>query len=470
MPRRLPAAISAEDLHSAGEELLAALDRAAARAAEPVRDLHTRRLATLDTEETRDAQSAADLEREADALRAAVDPAPPLSPWASAADGVMLWQAVDFHDNIDADQRAGLEGALLASGLLNATLSVDGTARAVDGATLVSPTGPQATHPLSTLLRPDSATDVDQGLVAALLERISTAPSNAAAGTPKGDGESVDEDVPLAVAVCGAWSNGPLRGTHQRDRARHVGTAARAAAREERLAEIATELDTLAAAAEQRARDVAQARDLIGALEQVVATAPATRPIHSARTRLDDAARRADEAAAVVVTAARIAQERRAEWTAAREAHRAVCAELAFPDGAEALDEVGRASRAAAGRCRDAVTSLRRTSEALTKHQARLDQLPQAAKAREDAELAAMSDWAVWHREAAEFAAIEANVGADAATAQAELQQARDLHRTNSDDLERWRSELQQPSRPVRHRTGQRRQRRRRRRPPRRSR
>ncbi|WP_416957962.1 TIGR02680 family protein [Nocardioides sp. T5] len=435
------AAISADDLYTAGEELLTALDRAAARAAEPVRDLHTRRLAALDTADTSDAQRAADLGREADALRAAVDPAPPLSPWAMPADGVMLWQAVDFQDTLDADQRAGLEGALLASGLLNATLSVDGTAHAVDGATLVSATGPQATHPLSTLLRPDPAADVDQDLVAALLERVSTAPSTGAAGTPNGAGQAVDEDVPLAVAVCGAWSNGPLRGTHQRDRARHVGAAARAAAREERLVEIATELATLAAAAEQRALDAAQTRDLIAALKQVVATAPATRPIHSARTRLDDAARRADEAAAAAVTAARIAQERRAEWAAAREAHRAVCAELAFPDGAEALDEVGRASRSAAGRCRDAVTSLRRTDEAHTKHQARLDQLPAAAKAREGAELAATSDWAVWHREAAEFAAIEANVGADASTAQAELKQARELHRAHSDDLERWRSE-----------------------------
>jgi hypothetical protein len=48
--------------------------------------------------------------------------------------GAPLWQLVDFREHVHADQRAGLEAALEAAGLLDAWVTPDGRLQAADAA------------------------------------------------------------------------------------------------------------------------------------------------------------------------------------------------------------------------------------------------------------------------------------------------------------------------------------------------
>jgi hypothetical protein len=58
---------------------------------------------------------------------------------------------------VPAAAQAGLEDALLASGLLTAVITADGAVRAADGELLFSAGSVRLARPLSTVLRPDSA-------------------------------------------------------------------------------------------------------------------------------------------------------------------------------------------------------------------------------------------------------------------------------------------------------------------------
>jgi hypothetical protein len=96
---------------------------------------------------------------------------------------------------------------------------------------------------LSAALRPDPAAGLPADVIAGVL-----------AGVGFGD-----QDAATSVSADGSWRNGPLRGRHVTDRARHIGAAARAAHRRERIAQIDAELADLARAAEQRARSASRA-------------------------------------------------------------------------------------------------------------------------------------------------------------------------------------------------------------------
>jgi hypothetical protein len=83
-----------------------------------------------------------DLTAERQRLEKGEDGAPPVPPF-RAPDarldraGAPLWQLVEFHDGLDAAQRAGLEAALEASGLLDAWVDPDGRMQMPDGTPLL---------------------------------------------------------------------------------------------------------------------------------------------------------------------------------------------------------------------------------------------------------------------------------------------------------------------------------------------
>ena len=73
-----------------------------------------------------------------------------------------LWQLVDFHDDVPDDVRAGLEGALEASGLLDALLSESGDLSVDAHDVVIDASEPAAEgRRLSHLLRPDAPPDRD---------------------------------------------------------------------------------------------------------------------------------------------------------------------------------------------------------------------------------------------------------------------------------------------------------------------
>ncbi|MFJ7266374.1 TIGR02680 family protein [Streptomyces sp. NPDC099050] len=150
--------------------------------------------------------------------------------------GAPLWRLVDFHDGLPEQDRAGLEAALEASGLLDAWVLPDGSALAADGhdVLLAPTTGPVDGLSLGGLLHPA----VDGGDVrAAAVGEDTVARLLAAIGA---GGES---GARTWAGVDGRFRVGTLTGRWAKHAAEYVGEGAREAARRARIAALRTELD-----------------------------------------------------------------------------------------------------------------------------------------------------------------------------------------------------------------------------------
>ena len=189
-----------------------------------------------------------ELERERLRLETGETPTPPAPHARDAAGrsgraGAPLWQLVDFSPVVPEADRAGLEAALEASGLLDAWVTPDGT---VWESTL---------HDVVLTARTVCEPALSDWLVP-------TAPPEGAAAAVS---PSTVEEI-LASIVCGvedphiaeAWISprgefrlGPARGAWTKPEARYIGHAAREAARRFRLGEILTRLGEIAAALEE---------------------------------------------------------------------------------------------------------------------------------------------------------------------------------------------------------------------------
>ncbi len=140
--------------------------------------------------------------------------------------GAPLWQVTDFADGLSAVERAGLEAALEASGLLDAWVTPDG--RLLDPGTydvVVTATRPVAAN-LGAVLRP--AIDADDPQAGALRPEAVAAVLAGIGLGEAGAGTWVD--------VGGRWQVGPLRGEWAKPDAEYIGHGAREEARRRRLA------------------------------------------------------------------------------------------------------------------------------------------------------------------------------------------------------------------------------------------
>lgn len=274
------------------------------------------------------------LEAERSSLNAGVDPTPPPPHTRDrdvrkARDGAPLWQLVDFNDAVSGAQRAGLEAALEVSGLLDAWISPDGRLEDRDGEFLLHDTQALARPPpsstLADWLQPAVSHDrVPSGLVAQVLSGIACA----------------TDDMPDAEAWIspeGRFRLGALAGAWMKPAAIYIGHAARAAAREQRLAEIAGLLAQL--------------------IEEQTVIQTMAEQITSDRTRadeewrcapIDDALRIARLAASAAAQDAQAAQERLTEaedrrrlaehtLKAARDQLTIDAADMRLPESPEAL-------------------------------------------------------------------------------------------------------------------------------------
>ncbi len=186
----------------------------------------------------------AELDRQMTELRDGAHVPPPV-PHTRAAErdkrtGRPLWQLLDFRDHVPEADRAGLEAALEAAGLLDAWVTGDGVVRTADWLDTfidVSETEPldPAAHIGSVLACDETAADgaVAVPTIQAVIERIGLGRQRAVVW--------IDAD--------GAWGNGPLAGRWKKQHAQHVGAAAREA---------------------HRLRSLGQMQEQHAALEQVV--------------------------------------------------------------------------------------------------------------------------------------------------------------------------------------------------------
>ncbi|WP_406362287.1 TIGR02680 family protein [Streptomyces sp. NBC_01579] len=150
--------------------------------------------------------------------------------------GAPLWRLVDFRDGLPERERAGLEAALEASGILDAWVLPDGSVLAADDHdVLISPaTGPVDGASLAGLLRPavdhEDAPAVGEERVARLLAAI---------------GGAADGEAGTWAAPDGRFRVGALTGRWTKPAAEYIGEGARETARRARIAALRTELDVL---------------------------------------------------------------------------------------------------------------------------------------------------------------------------------------------------------------------------------
>ncbi|HUC23194.1 MAG TPA: TIGR02680 family protein [Streptosporangiaceae bacterium] len=387
------------------------LDELADVAARPPRAAVARARADLDRAAADDRDRGAELRAERADLAAERDPKPAEPPWLDAGrGGEPLWRCVDFADHLDDGQRAGLEGSLLAAGLLSAIIQPDGTVLAADGELLISPGTMRPERSLAGALHADPAASLPAATITSVIAAIGYN----------------DPAAVTTVSADGHWRNGPLRGRHVAAKARHVGAAARAAHRLERIAQIEAELAAQAARAELREQRRAELDRTVAGLDALVRAAPRTSELFAARRVAAESATRARHTAARAKREAELAQKKRATWAGELTAHQATCAHLGLPSGTDALD----GAAAAAGRARDSGTrlgrELSRVDDSVRRHQEQLRRVADAEAVRDDTELDAGETWSRWHAEASALAAQHEAIDLSIEQAQAELTQARE--------------------------------------------
>ncbi|MEJ8839371.1 TIGR02680 family protein [Ramlibacter sp. AN1133] len=252
-------------------------------------------------------------------LLAGVDAEPAAPPERAAGTrtdlrGAPLWKLVDFRAHLEQAERAGLEAALQASGLLDAWVTPDGQLVSVaDGSPWLDAQwvrrGARPQAALSQWLRADVGPDaaVPQQAVEDLLSSVAC-------------GLVEPAQAEAWIAPDGRWRLAGLRGAWAKTQAMFIGHAARLAARHKRLADIAARLAALEeqqAVLEGEQRQVQRAREqaqrewqaapseqtLRQAHEAAVARAREFQEIRAQLARVETRWREADEAARLALTA-----------------------------------------------------------------------------------------------------------------------------------------------------------------------
>ena len=283
-------------------------------------------------------ETADSLASEIEELESGVNPTPPV-PYTRAADertqrpGAPLWQLVDFRDDVSPADRAGIEAALEAAGILDGWVTPSGELLDPDTEDVVLAVvdGEHAGQRLADALVPalGDAAGVSKAEVHRLLGTI-------------GLGES---DAPVWVSSAGRFRNGVLRGAWHKPAAAFVGHTAREAARQARLTELhdrATAARAELAALEQELEELTRRH---AQLERELTELPA-----------DTAVREADSAltaveAELAMLARRLDQARgrerhaQADEDTARSVLHADSADLDLPPRSEELADVEAALR-----------------------------------------------------------------------------------------------------------------------------
>ena len=291
----------------------------------------------LGSQRTRHVTRAGELAEQIGRLRAGGHDAPP-APHTRAANvrdgrpGAPLWKVTDFATGLADAERAGLEAALEAAGILDAWVTPDGNL--VDGdVTVVSGLTPVAGASCAGLLVPaidradPQAAALDEVSVTSVLSAIGREP-----GTAGRDAAWVTTD--------GRWSNGVLSGAWHKDQAGHIGEGAREAARRTRIEQLERELDAERAEIERLDTDVADIaarQDRLADEHRSVPPDDGVREAHTkAAERRDQLAQaRTDHAEAVAKL-----QQRHGELAAAQVRAAEFAADVGLPADTEELAAV----------------------------------------------------------------------------------------------------------------------------------
>jgi uncharacterized protein (TIGR02680 family) len=251
--------------------------------------------------------------------------------------GAPLWLVCEFADGVDPQQRAGIEAALEASGLLDAWITPEGTlfdANVHDTLVTVgrSPLPPEDSH-LGHLLVPsidpaDSrAATLSAEAVHAVLLHI---------GAHAGCGH-------IWIDPNGTWQLGPLRGSWSKPEVRHIGYLAREAARRQRMAEIVAEMDKVRLTIAGIDAELAQLALRQKTVRREAAAAPSDDEIRTLHARLGTVARAIAELRDRVTAAERKTFECRLALTQSTEKRDAEALELGISEWVQRIPELEEA-------------------------------------------------------------------------------------------------------------------------------
>ncbi|MFY1690288.1 TIGR02680 family protein [Plantactinospora sp. WMMB782] len=338
--------------------------------------------------------------------------------------GAPLWRVVDFAEGVPEADRAGIEAALEAAGVLDAWLDPDGTLRdPVSGDTVLRPAGADPGAAVPDLSRPRPAT-----LDGLLRPAIDTADPAAAALTDRlvadvlhAIGYGADSAAVTWVDAAGRYGSGVLAGRWTKPAAEHIGDGARAASRRARIARLRQEAAELSALADRLAGQRGTLDERRRRVTDEADSLPSDQPVREAHTlvrtaydhRRETLARR-DQARAELETAARVAATALAEATDFAD-------DVGLPYSTEELAGVRdglQAYRVALAAWWPAVTGIwtaaRRHGEARGAYQERLTRLEPAAEEGASAEQQATAA-------RIEFETLDATAGASVAELRRQL-------------------------------------------------
>ncbi|MDP3844493.1 MAG: TIGR02680 family protein [Oxalobacteraceae bacterium] len=273
-----------------------------------------------------------DLQRERGRLERGEDKTPPV-PYQRGADarqdrpGAPLWQLIEFRARVTEAQRAGLEAALEASGLLDAWVAPDGALLAAGTFDTLLVARAICPASLSYWLAPAEGTAVAAAVMMQLLRSIACA-------------EQEVDSAEAWVTPSGQFRVGPVRGAWSKPAAEYIGFAAREAARRRRMLEVVAAIDAIdLPLTEVRRRQeevVLQQQQAIDDWEQAPAD-DALRAAHVDAAGFEKQRRSAAEKLAQADVRL-IAAERR--WRDARESLAFDAADLRLPSAPDALLQI----------------------------------------------------------------------------------------------------------------------------------
>lgn len=296
---------------------------------------HATQQAELDSSRAELDNQRADIKDERTRLAAGEDTLPPEPPTRGSSvrlqrHGAPLWRLVDFHPSLDTTERAGLEAALQASGLLDAWLSPDGVLIDDNGKPLLDNSWRQRTSV--------SGTDLNSALIPAVLEACPIEQATLTALLAcVAYGTEEPGDVEAWLSPDGRYRLGPLTGAWKKTEADYIGRSARELARQRRLEALATllaELDIAQAQLARRYETLAAERTQADLERQA---SPPERPLHDAIAATLQAARVVDQTRQRLAMATARCQEVEDAWQSAREQLEHDATDLRLPSEPERI-------------------------------------------------------------------------------------------------------------------------------------
>jgi uncharacterized protein (TIGR02680 family) len=260
--------------------------------------------------------------------------------------GAPLWRVVDFRDEVPPPDRAGLEAALEASGILDAWVCPDGTVLASDTFdVLLNPAGSGPERPAASLsgsLRvaidpaDPRANQLAEETVRRVLDAIGVLPSDSAsAGGGAGQHPWVSPD--------GRFRIGPLTGRWHKDTAEYLGEGAREAARRARIADLRSEITAVDGRLVELESQATELADRSTQLDAEHDQCPSDTPLREAHTAVRGELASRERQAQIAAQAEELAAEAERSATAARDAAAEFASDVDLPTERAELREIGQA-------------------------------------------------------------------------------------------------------------------------------